>query len=271
MQKITKFFNRHPLAYLIRYALMSENAKIAQSDDLACFNNCNSVSAVPQLYFEVNEKIMVTPSADEYDKAIQIGKYLRSNIKGGRGLGLSSRKALEKMIAHEGGVCSDFSQIFNSFCLINNIKVREWGCIDKLYKAEYGHTFNEIYSSERKKWIAIDIHKAIVFANKAGDLLSAFELFSTLRAGDSIEFFHYSDYVSRDQARTPKVYAATTIPFLICNDKNAETEQYFEKYQDKLTPILVNILVLLGRKNQKFLFVMDNYRNKLLPKFLQKS
>ncbi len=271
MEKIIKFFNRLPVAYLIRYALMSENVKMNQSDELGCFNKYNSVSSVPQLYFEVNNKINLNPDDDEYEKAIQIGKYLRANIKGGRGLGLSSKKALEKMITNEGGVCSDFSQIFNSFCLINNIKVREWGCIDRLYKAQYGHTFNEIYSSKRKKWIAIDIHKAIVFTDKEDILLSAFELFSTLRSGNPVEFLHYSDYISRDQARTPKVYAPTTIPFIISNEKSAESERYFEKYEETLTPIVINIMVLLGRKGQKFLFVMDNYKNKLLPKFLQKN
>lgn len=271
MEKIIKFFNRLPVAYLIRYALMSENVKMNESDELGCFNKYNSVSSVPQLYFEVNNKINLNPDDDEYEKAIQIGKYLRANIKGGRGLGLSSKKALEKMITNEGGVCSDFSQIFNSFCLINNIKVREWGCIDRLYKAQYGHTFNEIYSSKRKKWIAIDIHKAIVFTDKEDILLSAFELFSTLRSGNPVEFLHYSDYISRDQARTPKVYAPTTIPFIISNEKSAESERYFEKYEETLTPIVINIMVLLGRKGQKFLFVMDNYKNKLLPKFLQKN
>lgn len=271
MKKITKFFNRLPIAYYIRFALLSENAEIGSSRDLACFNNCNSISSVPQLFFEVNEKIKVNSAAGEYDKAIQIATYLRLHFKGGRGLGLSSRKTLEKMIAEEGGVCSDFSQIFNYFCLINDIKVREWGCIDKIYKPKYGHTFSEIYSSGKQKWIAIDVHKGIVFTDKDDNLLSAIELFSTLRAGESVEFLHYSEYTSPDLVRTPKVYAANTIPFLVCNDRNEEAEQYFEKYQETLTPILINILILLGRKNQKFLFVMDNFKNILLPKFKKKT
>ncbi len=31
------------------------------------------------------------------------------------------------MINGEGGVCSDFSQIYSNFCVINDIKVKEWG------------------------------------------------------------------------------------------------------------------------------------------------
>lgn len=61
-------------------------------------------------------------------------------MKGGAVLGLSSKKTLEIMLARQGGVCSDFSQIFNIFCFINRIRVRECGCIDPLYKVLCGNS-----------------------------------------------------------------------------------------------------------------------------------
>ena len=43
------------------------------------------------------------------------------------GLSVPSEEALKIMLAGKGGVCSDMVQIFNNFCVINDIKVREWG------------------------------------------------------------------------------------------------------------------------------------------------
>ena len=245
---------------------MSENVKESDLGDLGCFNNFNTLASIPQLYFEINTKIGIDATLDEYDKALQMGKFLRLTMKGGPGIGLSSKETLEKMLANQGGVCSDFSQIFNIFCVINNIKVKEWGCIDRFYKTQFGHSFNEIYSSEKQKWVAIDIHKGIVFTDHTGSPLSVVELFLTLRSGNSVNFMHYSEYVSRDHHRTPMVYAPNTIPFIISNNKNEVTDFYFEKYQKLLSPILINTLILLRRKNHKFLFVMDDYKAKLLGK-----
>ncbi len=253
----------------MRYALVSENVKESDIGDLGCFNDFNTLASIPKLYFETNEKMAIDASLDEYDKALQIGKFLRLHMKGGTGLGLSSRETLEKMLANKGGVCSDFSQIFNIFCFINGIKVKEWGCIDRFYKTEFGHSFNEIYSNGKQKWIAIDIHKGIVFTSAAGAPLSVIELFSELRKDNHVDFKHYSDYLSPDHHRTPKVFSATTIPFIISNNKNDVTDYYFEKYQNLLSPILINSLILLLRKNHKFLFVMDDYKAKLFPKWMQ--
>jgi hypothetical protein len=147
--------------------------------------------------------------------------------------------------------------------------VREWGCIDRFYKVEYGHSFNEIYSMGKQKWIAIDIHKGIVFNDDTGSSLSVIELFSELRRGNYVEFKHYSDYRSINQNRIPKVFAATTIPFIIGKDRNEVTDYYFEKYQNSLSPILINSLILLLRKSNKFFFVMDDYKSKLFPKLMQ--
>jgi hypothetical protein len=245
---------------------MSENVNENDLGDLGCFNDCNSLASIPPLYFEINNKIGIDASLDEYEKALQIGKFLRTTMKGGPGIGLSSTETLEKMLANQGGVCSDFSQIFNIFCFINDIKVKEWGCIDRFYKTQFGHSFNEIYSSGKQKWVAIDIHKGIVFTDNAGDPRSVVELFTAFRCGNPINFTHYSDYISPDHDRTPKVYAPNTIPFIISNNKNEVTDFYFEKYQKILSPILINTLILLRRKNHKFLFVMDDYKEKLRSK-----
>ena len=270
LKKIAKFFNRHPFAYFVRYLLLSQNAKENNLGDLGCFNEFNSLASIPPLYFEINTKIGIDPMLNEYDKAIQIGTYLRNSMKGGPGIGLSSQKTLEIMVANKGGVCSDFSQIFNIFCFINGIKVKEWGCIDRFYKSEFGHSFNEIYVTVLQKWVAIDIHKGFVFSNELNSKLSVVEMFTTLRASNPVNFAHYSSYVSPDIERTSKVYSSKTIPFIISNNRIDVTDYYFNKFQNSISPLFINAIILALRKNHKFIFVMDNYKLKLLPESIQK-
>jgi len=266
--KIARLLFRHPMLYFLRYALLSKNGSNKNIESIGCFNDINSMAAVPELYFEINARIPFSPGMDEFEKAIAIGRYLRENIVGGKGLGLPSEITLEEMLAGRGGVCSDFAQIFNLFCFINGIKVREWGCVDTFYKSRFGHSFNEIYSQKHKKWIAIDIHKSIVFKNK-GRLLSAIELFLFLRLGKRIKFIFFSGYMPPFKDRLHMVYSKNTLPFLIDNYRNCVND-YFHRRFSKFPPVVINMLLFLSRKNYKFVFVMDNYRVKLLPRRMQK-
>jgi Transglutaminase-like superfamily len=267
--KFIKIFTRHPLLYYFRYLLLSKNGKADNMESVGCFNDINTIDTIPELYFEINRRMNLDPEMETLEKALEMGRYLRANVKGGRGLGLSSGQTLEKMLTGQGGVCSDFSQIFCIFCFINGIKVREWGCVDSLYKGSFGHSFNEIYSTERQKWIAIDIHKSIVFLDASQQHLSAVELFRVLRAGKPVSFAFFSDYVPPKQERLAWVYSKDTIPFLIDNYSSAVNDHFCNRFK-KFPPLVINGLMILSRKNYKFVFVLDNYRVKLLPKRLQR-
>lgn len=270
LKKLAHPIKRHPLIYFLRYLLLSKNNHGKNIDNLGCFNNTNTVDAVPKLFLEINTKIKIDVNEDELDQAISIGAFLRSSIKGGVGIGLSSGKTLEKMLAGEGGVCSDFSQIFNVFCLINGILVKEWGSVDCLYKTKFGHSFNEIYSTKHQKWIAIDIHKGIIFEDTANHtFFSVVGLFNDLRQGNSLQVKHYSDYIPNKPERISMVYALKNIPFLIDNKESAIVDFYFTKYQNLMPNVIINALLVLLRKNQTFIFVLDDYKMKLLPKYFQ--
>lgn len=269
-EKIDFSLKRHPLLYFIRYILLSENRKDKNIDAIGCFNDHYSIEDAPNLYFTVNNQIGINPSDDEFDRAIAIAKFLRNKISGGAGIGLSSEKTLEKMLANDVGVCSDFAQIFNIFCLINGIRVKEWGCVECFYNSKFGHSFNEIYSSKQQKWIAIDIHKGIIFNDiKNNAHFSVVDLYRDLRKGGSLKITHYSDYTSPDLERIPLVYSSISIPFLINNTQNSAVDYYYDKWQDTLPSVMINALLILLRKNHTFIFVLDNYKLKLLPKSFQ--
>ncbi|NHM06317.1 transglutaminase domain-containing protein [Flavobacterium sp. CYK-4] len=268
-KKIAHTFKRHPLLYLIRYAILSKNGKGKNIEAMGCFNDINTLEDIPKLYFEVNTKIRLNPTQDDLSRAITIATYLRKVIPGGPGIGLSSEKTLAIMLEGKGGVCSDFAQIFSIFCFINGIRVKEWGIVDSLYKGKFGHAFNEIYSSELQQWIAIDIHKGILFVDEENEkYFSTLKLFQNLRAGKRLKVKYFSDYVSPKLERIPMIYASDTIPFLVNNKPNAVTDYYYNKLQN--APIIVtNALLVLLNKNQTLIFILDNYKIKLLPRFLQ--
>lgn len=266
LNRLKKKMLRHPWLYVVRYALISENGEQANFNQLARFDQFNDLSVVPDYFFKINSEISVAEHADELEKSKQIGQYLRSKTKPGPAIGLSPEATLRKMLEGNGGVCSDFSEIFNLFCLINQIPVKEWGCVDRLYNTQFGHSFNEIYSSAKQKWIAIDIHKGILFKDPSGDYLSTIELFQYLRAGNELIVEHYSDYRSPQIERLNFVYAAQTIPFLVDNRHFKYISNCFQKYEKKIPKLLMDSWIILVQKNQKFIFVLDNYKKLLFKK-----
>lgn len=269
--KIKFLLKRHPVFFYVRYILIGKNIRNEEVATLGCFNDSNNLEDLPAIFFEFNNKFDLGDATDEFDKAIKIATYLRANLKGGTALSLSSSQTMQQMIAGKGGVCGDFSQIFSIFCFINDIKVKEWHCVDSLYKPKYGHTFNEIYSSKLNKWIAFDSHKNIYFAKDTDETpLSCVELFTTLRIGEKIKFIIFSSYQLKNFERLPLVYAANSIPYIIGNYNNKTIDYYLDKYEKKYPPFIVNFILILLKKNYNFIFAMDNYKKLLFPVFYKK-
>jgi hypothetical protein len=67
-------------------------------------------------------------------------------------------------IRGEGGVCSDMSQVYNNFCVINDLKVKRVG-LKIVSKTERfaGAIHLMRYTLEFKKWVLIDVSKSIFF------------------------------------------------------------------------------------------------------------
>ncbi|MBF6607575.1 MAG: transglutaminase domain-containing protein [Flavobacterium sp.] len=261
---------RHPILYYIRYILLAKNTRKSEAELVGRFDKVNQISDIPKLYFEVNKTIGISDDADEFDKALQISSFLRSRTPVGPSLSSSSKRTLYGMLYGKGGVCNDFSMVFNNFCLINNIPSKEWNCVDRFYKTTYGHTFNEIFSSRHQKWIAIDSHKGIYFLDNDNSPMSVIELFESLRNHQPLRLAYISGYRPPNPERLKHVFSGKSIPFVTHNYKAAVVDNYLEKFQS-LPMFLINALLILQRKNYSFVFVLDDYRRQLLPESLRNA
>ena len=230
------------------------------------FGDVNQVIDIPQLFHDVNKQIGLNPDLSHFEKAKQIGRFLRSNTKVGPAVSLSAVSTLSEMLYGNGGVCSDFALVFNIFCLLNDIPSREYNSVDKLYNAQYGHAFNEIYDDALKQWIAIDIHKGIYFVDADQRPESVDSLFENLRKGNLLHFIYYSDYQPARPERLIKVYSKETIVYLVSNYRIKDIDNILEQYSAWPTFAIV-FMMILKRKNYRFVFLADNYKKLLFPKF----
>ncbi len=264
-KKLLWVFRRHPALYYIRYALLSRNLKSGLGE-MEVFGDVNDVSDIPELFFEVNAQIGIEPEMSNLEKAIQIGKFIIENTKGGPALSLSAEATLTGMLNGNGGVCSDFALVFNVFCLLNNIPSREYNSVDKIYNPEYGHAFNEIYDNELEKWIAIDINKGIYFFDNDQNMESVTSLFAHLRKGEALKYNFFSDYQPPRPERLEKIYSKETIAYLVSNYRIKDIDKILERYS-KWPMFAVVIVMMLKRKNYHFSLLNDNYKQKLFPLF----
>lgn len=262
MRKSLKWYlRRHSLLYKIRFKLVSKDSSFDSIEDI-CYNSINPKNDIPSIYFELNRSIFTENDEDYTDlkKAKKIAKWLRNNIKGGPGLGKSSETAIRKMINGEGGVCSDFSQVYNNFCVINDLKVKEWGLkvLNDNPNTLGGHSFNEIYSKEFEKWIIIDVAKSIYFYHMDSNLpLSVSDLISLKYENKEIRYYEFNKEITADPKRIQELYlVANSFPFLITNYCN-KTYDYFLQKLGFLPESLIHGIVFLTGNSYSFEFPTD--------------
>jgi len=259
-RKISWILRRHSFLYYTRFRLLSHNSTKSEVDE-ETYNSCNSVEDIPNIYFEVNKRIFkdVNPTTD-LGKAKHISSWLRENIKGGPGLSFSSDDALEAMLDGKGGVCSDMSQVYNNFCVINDILVKEWGITVIPFDKNYGgHSANEIFSKELNKWVLIDVSRCITFYtfNKEKPL-SALEVFYLDK---NLKYDAFLNEI-KDETQIKNYYfnSAATL-FLISNYKNKVYDKYLKRFNSKFPIFFVHFYIYLIGKSYKYKFPLDDYRN----------
>ncbi len=249
------WLNRHPVFYKIRFKLVSKTSNPRRIED-SQYRDWNRKQEIPDIYYQINRRIFPegTHERSHFEIAIKISKWLRQNITGGPGLGLASDQALYRMLYHSEGVCSDFAQVFNNFCLINDIDVKEWGTTRlPLGQWQNGHSFNEIYCNKLKKWILIDVSKSLFFSK--GDIpLSVMELFTSIDRSKAVccetfgpkQYLHYASV--KDTYLDPR-----SVPFAITNYCNKIYDSFLNLFGFLPTP-MVHGLIYISQRSYAFEF-----------------
>lgn len=255
------YLRRHPILYKIRFRLVSKTASL-DSIERFCYNDLNKKNNIHPLFHEINNLIFADSSKvlDDFEKAVKIAIWLKNNVKGGPGLGKSSATALQKMINGEGGVCSDFSQIYCNFCVINDIKVKEWGMknLSDDSTVSGGHSFNEVYCKELQKWIMIDVAKSTLFydANKKIPL-STFEYIDLKKEKKEINIASIHTNGTFDNSNANNIFLiSNSLPFVITNYDNKTYDYFLDKLGFFPESIVHGILILIG-KSYTFSFPLE--------------
>ncbi|WP_299123515.1 transglutaminase-like domain-containing protein [uncultured Winogradskyella sp.] len=263
LRNISWFLKRHPFLYLTRFRLLSKNSTIGDIENHS-YNKLNSKKDIPEIFYDINKKIFDQEKPHSHlEQAKQISIWLFENIKGGPGLSESSAKALKRMLDGKGGVCSDVAQIFNNFCVINDIEVREWGITRTPFNTNYGgHSFNEVYCNLLNKWVLLDSSCCIMFYGKTDTALSVIELYQLVRSHQYVVYKSFNNSIGIREKNIKKNYFnKDTTPFLISNYSNKVYDKFLS-YRNKYIPVFVVhfIIYFLGR-SYYYNFPLDNYKN----------
>ena len=261
-KKVSWLIKRHPFLYLTRFKLLSKNSNLEGIKGIA-YNQINLSKDIPNNFKEINEEIFKDGKpSDDFAMAKAICLWLQDNVKGGPGLSEPSDRALQIMLEGKGGVCSDLSQVFNNFCVINGIKVREWGTTRAPFNREYGgHSFNEIYSKTLKKWVLLDVSSSLLFYHKGDEPLSVVELYQLIRANEDVSFETFNKNKPLIKNSVKRNYLDPgTIPFLICNYSN-KTYDSVLRYTRPLVPVFVSHFFIFAiGKSYYYSFPLDDYK-----------
>lgn len=252
MQKIkhkNRFWNRNPFFYKMRFKLLLKDIKDNEYEELN-YNKYNSKNSIPKLYYTYNKSIFPdgNNNLNDLQKTLTIANWLRKKIKGGPGLGKSSTETLEHMINSQYGVCSDFSQIFNNFCVINDLKVREWG-INNLNFNGGGHSFNEVYINELKKWILIDVSKSTYFFDDSIEKpLSTKEVFEKSRLKLPKQYHCFNESLKDDTTEIKKYFFTEDIQaFIVDRYRNKVYDWFLDTFKKLPIPIVHGFVFLIGK------------------------
>ena len=255
------YLRRHPLLYKIRYQLVSKKTSLDAIENF-CYNDINKKASIPPLFFNINNLIFANSNKDlnHFEKAAKIAIWLKDNVKGGPGLGKSSARALQKMINGEGGVCSDFSQIYSNFCVINDIKVKEWGMksLSDDSTVSGGHSFNEVYCKELQKWVMIDVAKSILLYDANKDIpLSTLEYIHLKKEKKEINIASIDANGIFDNKNANNIFLiSNSLPFIITNYDNKTYDYFLDKLDFFPESIIHGLLILIG-KSYSFEFPIE--------------
>lgn len=262
LSSLKKLLRRAPIFFPIRFwlVLTQPSKKVLEEEN---YNSYNRKEDIPQAFYTENEKMKVVGNTI-FDRALHIATYLKGNYPGGtKNLGYSSERTLYTLQTKPEGTCGDYSQVFILFCILNDIKVREWGVHDKVYKNTVGHVFNEVYLPEQNQWMCIDLHFAIYFKDKATQqVLSMPDVIKRTAEGqeESIEIVHFLPVKDSGEGRDTvkkNYFGKTHLFFLITKYHNKKMDDELNRFS-KLPIPLVHLWLIFTGRYYKYMLVFSH-------------
>ncbi|MCX7549383.1 transglutaminase domain-containing protein [Xanthomarina sp. F2636L] len=247
---------------MTRFRLLSKNSSVDAINAMS-YNTWNKKEEIPGYFQEMNAKIFKDGQPDsDLELVKHLVSWLYAHTRVGPGLSEPSDIALKTMVYGKGGVCSDMVQIFNNFCVINDIQVREWGTTSAPFNRENGgHSFNEVYITELQKWLLIDPSWGMLFYDEQETPLSVVELYQRLRAGKKIQYRSFIKDKQIDAYQVDKNYLnADIIPFLICDYRNKTYDAYLKLARPHVPVFIIHFVVYVFGRSYHYKFPLDNYK-----------
>lgn len=268
-KRLYKLLNRSHFFYTIRFfiILIKPTAQKLRSE---AYNDYNHAKDIPRIFHEENKKIQPLMKGNKLDMVIALANFIRLNYTGGKSLGFSSAQTLEIMRKGKGGVCSDYSQVFINFCILNNIRVREWGIHDTIYQNKVGHVFNEVFIPEFNKWICIDVSKGICFVNnKTGKFLSTSEIIDLQSAGNAkyidINFFlNRTDVFTLNTEAIKNLYFNHTHLFFLVTRYKIKNFDRMMELKDYLPTPLLHLLLILKNDYYRYMLYINEKNQEII-------
>jgi hypothetical protein len=247
---------------MARFRLLSKNSNVDAISSIS-YGYWNKKEDIPSYFYKINSKIFANGKPDsDFEIVIQMVRWLCEHTRVGPGLSEASAQALKTMLYGKGGVCSDMAQIFNNFCLINDIEVREWGTTSAPFnRANGGHAFNEVFINDLKKWILIDPSWGGYFKDSQEQVLSVIELYSISRSGEPVYYESLIKGKDIPLELINKNYLNSDItPFLICAYRNKTYDRFLKVARPYLPVFIIHFFVYISGKSYHYKFPLDDYK-----------
>jgi len=260
ISKIKYQLKRHPLLHKVRWFMITKSPKSSFFNE-ENYNSYNKKKDIHPIFFEDNPITSSEKNLSTIVKVIKIAEHFNTFFKRGPGLGLASSESYITMRYKKGGVCSDYAQVFINFCIINDIKVREWGIKGGSQSVIGGHSFNEFWSEELKKWILIDVYNSVFIINKSSrELLSVSQLVDYMSSAnaDNLEFQQMVDVRKglNKELLEQYFFDNKNLFFLLTNYRIKPVDSVM-KYQKKVPLIALHTALIVFKRYYNYRFYVN--------------
>jgi len=133
-----------------------------------------------------------TPRSDDWQLARGLVTMLVKNWKSDSAIQADLATTYDGIVAGSG-YCADYVRVYLAAAVAVGLFCRQWAFSFDGFGG-HGHTFVEIYDSQRVKWVFLDVHNN-VYASRAGseEPLSGLELRQALLDRAAVEFHRAGD------------------------------------------------------------------------------